>query len=41
MRALGADRRLPSHFLDPLARYLHARAQDRMAAVVPVDGAVA
>ena len=41
MRALGADRPLPSHFLDPLARYLHARAQDRMAAVVPVDGAVA
>lgn len=29
-RRLGAERPLPSQFLDPLARHLHARAQDRL-----------
>jgi len=41
MHALGADRPPPSHFLDPLARYLHARAQDRMATTGRVDSAAA
>lgn len=33
VRTLGARRRPPSHFLDPLARYLHARAQEHAALV--------
>jgi hypothetical protein len=33
IHVLGARRAPPSHFLDPLARYLHARAQERAALV--------
>lgn len=41
VRALGAERTPPSHLVDPLARYLHARAQDRAAVAITGDSAAA